>query len=292
MTKTIALPTGEAVPALGLGTWKMGESTSARKQEIAAIRFAIDCGYRLFDTAEMYGEGGAETILGKALAEAMRAHAVAREDVIIVSKVYPHHADTKGVIAACERSRQRLGLDAIDVYLLHWRGAVPLAETVDAFEAIKASGAIRYWGVSNFDVDDLRELEALDTARALSRRRPACATNQVYYALDERGPEFSLVAYQRSLHMPTMAYCPLGRGALAKDKTLAKLGAARGASAAQIALAWVVRHPDVIAIPKAVDHAHLSENIAAADIVLSEAELGQIGAAFPPPSKKTPLAMT
>ncbi|MGI9025347.1 MAG: aldo/keto reductase [Burkholderiaceae bacterium] len=292
MTKTIALPTGEAVPALGLGTWKMGESTSARKQEIAAIRFAIDCGYRLFDTAEMYGEGGAETILGKALAEAMRANAVTREDVIVVSKVYPHHADTKGVIAACERSRQRLGLDAIDVYLLHWRGAVPLAETVDAFEAIKASGAIRYWGVSNFDVDDLRELEALDTARALSRRRPACATNQVYYALDERGPEFSLVAYQRSLHMPTMAYCPLGRGALAKDKTLAKLGAARGASAAQIALAWVVRHPDVIAIPKAVDHAHLSENIAAADIVLSEAELGQIDAAFPPPSKKTPLAMT
>ena len=287
MTKTVMLPTGEQVPALGLGTWMMGESAAASAAEIAAIRFAIEAGYRLFDTAEMYGEGGAETVVGKALADALRSNAVAREDVIVVSKVYPHHADIADAIAACDRSRKRLGLDSIDLYLLHWRGSVPLARTVDAFEQLKANGAIRHWGVSNFDVDDLRELEAVDTAR----RRPACATNQIYYALDERGAEFSLLAYQRTLHMPTMAYCPLGRGALAKDKMLARVAEARGATAAQIALAWVMRHPDVIAIPKAVGHKHLSENIAAAELVLSEDELAAIDAAFPPPSKKVPLAM-
>lgn len=285
--KTVALPTGEAVSALGLGTWMMGESASARDKEIAAIRFAIDQGYRLFDTAEMYGEGGAETVLGKALASAMRSNAIKREDLIVVSKVYPHRANTRGVFAACAKSRQRLGLDTIDIYLLHWRGFAPLEETVDAFEAMKANGAIRHWGVSNFDVDDLRELEAIETVR----HRPACATNQIYYALDERGAEFSLFACQRSLHMPTMAYCPLGRGALAKNKTLASLAEARGVTAAQIALAWVLRHPDVIAIPKAVDHKHLAENIAAADIALSETELAKIDAAFKPPSKKEPLAM-
>ena len=292
MTKTVVLPTGEAVPALGLGTWMMGESASAREVEIAAIRFAIECGYRLFDTAEMYGDGGAETVLGKALADAMRANAIRREDVMIVSKVYPHHADATGVPTACEKSRKRLGLDTIDVYLLHWRGSVPLAETVDAFEALKASGAIRHWGVSNFDADDLCELEAIDTVRAVSKSGPACATNQICYALDERGAEFSLFAYQRTLHLPTMAYCPLGRGALAKNKTLASLAETRGVTAAQIALAWVMRFPDVIAIPKAVDHAHLSQNIAAADITLTEAELVEIDAAFKPPSKKAPLAMT
>lgn len=292
MMKTVALPTGEAVPALGLGTWEMGETDSACEAEIAAIRFAIDRGYRLFDTAEMYGEGGAETVLGKALAGAMRANDVKREDVIVVSKVYPHHADLQGVAAACERSKKRLGLDTIDLYLLHWRGSVPLAETVDAFEGLKTKGAIRHWGVSNFDIDDLRELEAVDTPRLLAKSgKPQCATNQVYYALDERGPEFSLLAYQRTLRMPTMAYCPLGRGALAKNKTLTRLAEARGATAAQIALAWVVRHPDVIAIPKAVDHAHLSENIAAADITLTETELAAIDAAFKPPSRKTALAM-
>ena len=291
MTKTIALPTGEAVPALGLGTWMMGESASARAREIAAIRFAIDHGYRLFDTAEMYGEGGAETVLGTALADAMRVHAIRREDVIVVSKIYPHHADIKGALAACERSRKRLGIDTIDVYLLHWRGSVPLEETVDAFEALKANSAIRHWGVSNFDVADLRELEAIDTVHALSRSGPACATNQIYYAIDERGAEFSLLPYQRTLRLPTMAYCPLGRGALAKNQTLASLAEMRGVTAAQVALAWVMRHPDVIAIPKAVDHEHLSENIAAADITLTEAELVAIDAAFKPPSKKEPLAM-
>ena len=292
MMKAVTLPSGEAVPALGLGTWQMGEADSARDSEIAAIRFAIDRGYRLFDTAEMYGEGGAESVLGKGLADAIRTNAVKREEVIVVSKVYPHHADRKGVAAACERSRKRLRLDTIDIYLLHWRGSVPLAETVDAFEGLKAKGAIRQWGVSNFDVDDLRELEASATPDLFAKHgKPQCATNQVYYALDERGPEFSLFANQRSLRMPTMAYCPLGRGTLAKNKPLARLAQARDLTAAQIALAWVVRHPDVIAIPKAVDHAHLSENIAAADITLTDAELAAIDAAFAPPSRKTALAM-
>lgn len=281
--KFVALPTGEAVPALGLGTWRMGEAASARTKEIAAIRFAIDQGYRLFDTAEMYGEGGAETVLGKALADAMRENAVAREDIVVVSKVYPYHADAKNMAAACDRSRKRLGLDTIDVYLLHWRGTVALEETVDAFEAIKAHGAIRHWGVSNFDVDDLRELAVGGSS--------ACATNQIYYALDQRGAEYSLFDCQRALRMPAMAYCPLGRGALAKDKALVRLARARGVTAAQVALAWVMRHPDVIAIPKAVDREHLSENIAAVDLVLSADELARMDAAFTPPSRKEPLAM-
>ena len=235
----------------------------------------------------MYGDGGAEAVLGRAIADALRANAVAREELVIVSKVYPHHADRKGVIAACERSRKRLGLDTIDVYLLHWRGNVPLAETVDAFEALRGDGAIRHWGVSNFDLDDLLELAAVDTPR----RKPSCVTNQIYYALDARGAEFDLLAYQRTVRMPTMAYCPLGRGALAKDPALQAIADARGATAAQIALAWVLRHPDVIAIPKAVSHAHLDDNFAALDIELTPDELAQIDARFPPPLAKTPLAM-
>ena len=291
-TKTVALPTGERVPALGLGTWQMGEAASRRDAEIAAIRHAIDAGYRLFDTAEMYGEGGAETVLGRALADAIRAGAVRREEVFVVSKVYPHNADRAGVPAACDRSRERLGLDAIDLYLLHWRGAVPLAETVDAFEALKARGAIREWGVSNFDLDDLRELESIAQPKLTARPdKLHCATNQVYYALDQRGIEFSLLTYQRTLHMPTMAYCPLGRGDLATDPTLQELATARGVTAAQLALAWVIRGGDVIAIPKAVDLAHLDENIAAAAIELTDAELKTIDGAFAPPDRKEPLAM-
>lgn len=292
MATIVGLTSGENVAALGLGTWRMGEQDSARKAEVAAIRFAIDCGYRLFDTAEMYGDGGAETVLGQALAESIRAGAVAREDVFVVSKVYPHHADRKAVPVACAASRERLGLDVIDLYLLHWRGAVPLAETVDAFETLKAAGAIRSWGVSNFDVDDLRELETLDGRRLLAKSSaPQCAVNQIYYACDERGAEFSLMPYQRTLHMPTMAYCPLGRGSLAAEPALVEIAAARGVTAAQVALAWTTRLPDVIAIPKAVDHGHLADNFAATGIELTAEELATIDAAFPPPSRKRPLAM-
>jgi diketogulonate reductase-like aldo/keto reductase len=292
MTKTVALPTGERVPALGLGTWQMGESAATRAAETGAIRHAIDLGYRLFDTAEMYGDGGAETVLGRALADAVKTNAVKREDVIVVTKVYPHNANRRGVAAACERSRKRLGLDVVDVYLLHWRGAVPIAETVDAFEAEKAKGTIREWGVSNFDVDDLVELEGIAQPTLTAKSgKLHCATNQVYYALDERGAEFSLTTYQRTLHMPLMAYCPLGRGSLARDPTLTELASTRGATAAQLALAWTLRSGNVIAIPKAADRRHLEDNFAAGAIDLTDAEIARIDVAFPPPRIKTPLAM-
>jgi diketogulonate reductase-like aldo/keto reductase len=292
MSKTASLPTGERIPALGLGTWKMGESAAMRAREIAAIRTAIDLGYRLFDTAEMYGEGGAETALGRAIADALQAGVVTREDLFIVSKVYPHNADRRGVPAACDRSRKRLGLDVVDLYLLHWRGAVPLAETVDAFEALKAGGAIREWGVSNFDLDDLIELEGIAHPTLMAKPgKLHCATNQICYALDERGAEFSLMTYQRTLHMPTMAYCPLGQGRLATDPTLQEIAAARGTTAAQIALAWVLRHDDVIAIPKAVNSTHLAENFGALDVTLTDEDLTALDAAFPPPMEKTALAM-
>ena len=290
--KQVKLASGDLVPALGLGTWRMGESSSKSSAEVGAIRHAIDLGYRLFDTAEMYGDGGAETVLGKALADAVRSGAVAREEVFVVSKVLPQNADRKGVPAASDRSRKRLGLDTIDLYLLHWRGAVPVAETVDAFEALKANGAIREWGVSNFDLDDLLELEGIDRPTLTARAgKLHCATNQVCYALDERGAEFSLMPYQQTLHMPTMAYCPLGQGALATQEALKAVGRARGATAAQIALAWTMRRGDVIAIPKAVDRAHLQDNFDAAAIELTDDALKAIDAAFPPPTRKGPLAM-
>ena len=288
--KQIELASGVTIPALGLGTWRMGESSSTTAassvREIGAIRHAIELGYRLFDTAEMYGEGGAESVLGRALADALRSGAVAREEIFVVSKVYPHNANRKGVQAACDRSRRRLGLDTLDVYLLHWRGAVPIAETVEAFDALAASGAIRAWGVSNFDVDDLIEIEHLAPTG-----RSRCATNQVYYALDERGAEFGLMPYQRTVRMPTMAYCPLGQGALATNAALRAIGDPRGASAAQVALAWTMRQGDVVAIPKAVDLGHLSDNFAAAAIELTGDELKAIDGAFPPPVRKKSLAM-
>lgn len=287
MDKTVSLPDGEKVPALGLGTWRLGESPTTHDAEVAAVRHALELGYRLFDTAEMYGEGGAETVLGQALREA----AVPRDAVFVVSKVYPHHADRDGMPAACDRSRQRLGLDTIDLYLLHWRGRVPLAETVEAFETLRARGAIRHWGVSNFDLDDLRELDDVDPSLTAKANRPKVMTNQIQYALDERGAEFSLLAYQKTLKMPTMAYCPLGQGGLAAHPALSSIAAARGATAAQVALAWVLREGDVIAIPKAANAAHLADNLAAASIALTPEELAALDAAFPPPTRKKPLAM-
>ncbi|MEO7338965.1 MAG: aldo/keto reductase, partial [Caldimonas sp.] len=181
--RTVSLANGLTLPALGLGTWKMGEQRGRREAEVAAVRLAVDIGYRVIDTAEMYGEGGAEEVVGQALAEAQRTGAIDRGQVFVVSKVYPQNASHKGVLAACERSRRRLGLDVIDLYLLHWRGAVPLAATVAGFEQLIEQGQIRHWGVSNFDVDDMDELMSVPGGSA-------CATNQVYYALSERGPQF------------------------------------------------------------------------------------------------------
>ena len=285
----VQLPDGSSLPALGLGTWRMGESRSRRRAEVGAVRDAIGLGYRLYDTAEMYGDGGAEEVLGEAVAAALCEGAVAREALCIVSKVYPHNASRHGTIAACERSLRRLQLDHIDLYLLHWRGAHPLRDTVAAMRALVSAGKIRHWGVSNFDVDDLQELAEVDSAA--DPAASGCATNQVYYSLGERGPEFALLPSMRQHRMPLMAYSPIDQGRIALDPVLASIAAARGITAAQLALAWVCSQPGVIAIPKAVDPQHLRDNRAAADLQLSAEERLQIDRHFAPPQAKTPLAM-
>lgn len=275
--KTVALPDGERIPALGIGTWRMGESRRSRDAELAAIRHALDHGARLVDTAEMYGEGGAEEIVG----EALEGH---RDDVFVVSKVYPHNAGRREAVAACERSLKRLRTDRIDLYLLHWRGGVPLAQTVEAFERLRDAGKIRHWGVSNFDVDDMRELARVDPDAR-------CAANQVYYSASRRGIEFDLLPWLRDHAVPLMAYCPLDEGALAHDATFERIGARHGASAAQAALAWLLSRPGVVAIPKAVTPAHVQANLAAADIELDDSDLAEVDAAFPPPVDREPLTI-
>ena len=280
----LALPSGTAVPTLGLGTWRMGESSASRRAEVAAIRLAIDLGYRLFDTAEMYGEGGAEEVLGQAIAEALRAGDVRREELFIVSKVYPHNASYTGTGTACERSLQRLGLDHVDLYLLHWPGSHPLHDTVEAFGRLQAQGRIREWGVSNFDAAGMAALWRLDGGAA-------CATNQVYYALSERGVEFELLPRLRERQLPLMAYCPLAQGELAAHPGLQSLAEPLGVTPTQLALAWMLHQPGVIAIPKAVREAHLRENLAAADLKLGAADLAALDRLFPPPQRKTSLAM-
>ena len=281
----LPLPRGAtplSLPVLGLGTWRFGESRSARAAEIASVRTALDLGYRLIDTAEMYGEGGAEEVVGAALDDAIRAGDVRRDEVVVVSKVYPHNASRAGTRAACDRSRQRLGLDHIDVYLLHWRGQYPLVETVDAMQALAAAGYIRRWGVSNFDVADMEELAAISQD---------CALNQVWYSLGERDPEFALQPWLRAHGLPVMAYSPIDQGRAASDPVLDEIAASRGLTAVQVALAALLAQPGVTAIPKATGATHLRENLAAADIVLSDAERQAIDRQFPPPVRKAPLAM-
>ena len=287
--RTLSFPqgagNGNERARLGLGTWRMGEAAGRRQAEVAAVREAIALGYRLIDTAEMYGEGGAETVVGQAVAEALRASEVRRDELFIVSKVYPHNASRRGTPEACERSLKRLGLDAIDLYLLHWRGSHPLAETVDALQALVARGRIARWGVSNFDTDDMEELAPL------GQGGPACAANQVYLSLGERGPEFSLLPWQRERGMPLMAYSPIDQGALADDEGLGELAADLGVSAAQLALAAVIARPGVAAIPKAVGSAHLKQNFAAASLTLDAGVLEKLDRLHPPPKRKTALAM-
>jgi diketogulonate reductase-like aldo/keto reductase len=281
----LPLPRGAtplALPVLGLGTWRFGESRATRAAEIASVRTALELGYRLIDTAEMYGEGGAEEVVGAALADAIRAGDVRRDEVVVVSKVYPHNASRAGTLAACDRSRRRLGLDRIDVYLLHWRGQYPLAETVEALQGLATAGQIARWGVSNFDVDDMEELAAISDD---------CALNQVWYSLGERDPEFALLPWLRERGMPLMAYSPVDQGRAARDPLLREIGAARGLTAVQVALAALLAEPGVLAIPKATGAAHLRENLAAADVVLSADELQAIERRFPRPARKAPLAM-
>ena len=247
----VLLPNGRRVPGLGLGTWRLGETPATRRDDVKALRQALDLGYRLIDTAEMYGDGGAERVLGDALATAVADGTVRREDVFVVTKVLPSNASRKGTVAACERSLKRLRMDYIDLYLLHWRGGHPLDATIAAFQSLRDRGLIRAWGVSNFDAADLDELWAVDDGTQ-------CVVNQVYYSATERGIEFDLLPAQRHRGTATMAYCPIDQGALAADATFAAIGKRHGVSAAQAALAWVLRQPDVIAIPKASREQHLA----------------------------------
>lgn len=284
---SVTLPDATALPALGLGTWRMGESpatSAARAAEVAAVRLALDLGYRLIDTAEMYGEGGAEQVVGAALSQWI-AQGGRRDEVFVVSKVYPHNASRRGTLAACERSLARLGLDRIDLYLLHWRGQHPLRDTVAAMEELVAQGRIRHWGVSNFDVDDMAELWRVP-------RGDRCAANQIYYSATTRGVEFDLLPWQRARNVAAMAYCPIDQGRLARDAAMQAVGVRHGVSAAQAALAWVLRQPDMIAIPKALREAHLRDNLAAASLRLDADDLAAIDRAHPPPARKRPLAMS
>jgi diketogulonate reductase-like aldo/keto reductase len=273
----VRLADGTELPALGMGTWHMGEAMRRRPREIAALRAGIACGMALVDTAEMYANGGAEEVVGEALAGQ-------RNGVFIVSKVYPHNAGAKSALLACERSLKRLRTDRLDLYLLHWRGRIPLAETVDAFERLRRDGKIARWGVSNFDAHDIEELLAIPAGAR-------CAVNQVLYHLGERGIEWSLAPRCRAHGIAVMAYSPVGEGTLLKRADLRRIAHSIGATPAQLALAWLIRRHDVIAIPQTSNVAHVAENRAATDIALSEATLAEIDAAFPPPRRATRLAV-
>jgi diketogulonate reductase-like aldo/keto reductase len=270
------LPDGTEVPALGQGTWRMGERGADRRAEATALRLGLDLGMTLVDTAEMYAEGGAEEVVAEAIAGR-------RDEVFLVSKVYPHNASGRKLQAACERSLRRLRVETIDLYLLHWRGSTPLADTVEGFERMRASGKIRRWGVSNLDVDDLEELGG-----ALAD----CAVDQVLYNLENRGIEYDLLPFCRNRGMPVMAYSPVGQGgALLRHPALRAVAERHGATPAQVALAWTLRAPGVISIPKASDPEHVRENAAARDLQLAEADLSELDAAFRPPERKRGLAM-
>jgi diketogulonate reductase-like aldo/keto reductase len=275
--RTVTLPNGDRVPALGLGTWHMGEKRGMHAQEAAALRAGLDLGLTLIDTAEMYGEGGAEKVVAEAVAGR-------RNQVFIVSKVYPHNASRAGAIAACERSLKRLATDRIDLYLLHWRGSVPLSETVAAFEALKKDGKIRAWGVSNFDVDDMAELARVPAGAN-------CATNQVLYHLGERGIEWKLLPDCQKQNISVMAYSPLGQGSILRKPVLADVARKHQATPAAIALAWVLRHDHVIAIPKSASIERTAENARAATIRLDKDDLAALDKAFPIPRAPSPLAM-
>ena len=293
--RTVALPDGKRVPALGQGTWRMGENKNAHADEVAALRLGIDLGMTLIDTAEMYGEGGAEKVVADAIADL-------RDRVFVVTKAYPYNASRTKLPKACERSLKRLRIDAVDLSLLHWRGGVPLAETVDAFEQLRSVGKIRRWGVSNFDLADMEELLDIEDGSA-------CAANQVLYNLENRGIEFDLLPLlqtpnlksasgriRRGEHqtspIPIMAYSPVGHGrGLLNNATLKQIAKHHDTTAAQVAIAWVLRQPGVIAIPKAADQQHVRQNAQSLEIELTKGDLAEIDRAFPPPKSKEPLPM-
>ncbi|MEW1925821.1 aldo/keto reductase [Streptomyces sp. NPDC088360] len=270
--RTVTFPNGVSVPALGQGTWRMGDDPSRRAEELASLRRGLDLGMTLIDTAEMYGSGASEELVG----EAVRGH---RDEVFLVSKVLPSNADARGTVDACHASLRRLGTDRIDLYLLHWRGGVPLAETVEALEGLVSRGSIGAWGVSNLDVDDLADLP----------RDALPQTDQVLYNLTRRGPEYDLFPWCRERSVPVMAYSPLEQGRLLGHQALEAVASAHGSTPLQVALAWVLRHDDVIAIPKASTAAHVEQNHAALDLRLTDEDLKALDAAFPAPVGKEPL---
>jgi diketogulonate reductase-like aldo/keto reductase len=273
----VKLKSGAKVPVFGLGTWRMGERASDRAGEVKALKFGLDRGLTLIDTAEMYGEGGAEEVIAEAIAGR-------RDGLFLVSKVYPHNASRKGAIAACERSLKRLRTDRLDLYLLHWRGSYPLAETVEAFEKLEAQGKIRAWGVSNFDVDDMAELARVSGGGN-------CASNQVLYHLEARGVEWALLDESRKDNVMVMAYSPLGQARLLGKTALRTIADKHAVTPAAIALAWVLRQPGVVAIPKSSRPEHLRANLKALDVRLDATDLAALDAAFPPPKRRGPLQM-
>jgi diketogulonate reductase-like aldo/keto reductase len=273
----VTLRNGERVPALGQGTWHMGEDRRRAAEEEAALRLGIELGMTLIDTAEMYGSGGAEEVIARA-AEGMR------DRLFIVSKVYPHNGSRAGVVAACERSLKRLATDRIDLYLLHWRGSIPLAETLEGFQRLERDGKIRHHGVSNFDRGDMEEWVAL-------RGGETVAADQVLYNLSRRGPEWDLVPWCREHGVAVMAYTPLGQGSMLGNRGLAEIARRRDTTPAQIALAWLLRQEGTIVIPKASRAEHVRENRGALDIELTEDDLAALDRAFPPPKGRSSLGM-
>ncbi|HEX4207158.1 MAG TPA: aldo/keto reductase [Ktedonobacteraceae bacterium] len=275
--RSIRLPSGEAIPVLGQGTWGMAEDARRQKDEIAALRLGLDLGMTLIDTAEMYADGAAEELVGKAILGR-------RDKVFLVSKVLPSNATRRGTIAACERSLQRLRTDQLDLYLLHWRGSIPLEETLDAFATLVQAGKIRYWGVSNFNVSDLEELVSLPGGAAV-------ATDQVLYNLTRRGIEYDLLPWCRKHNLPIMAYSPIEQGRLLSNSVIRDVASRHNATPSEVALAWVLRQENLNAIPRARTRAHVQENRAALNLRLTEQDLAMLDREFPPLTRPQPLEM-
>ena len=276
LMRSCKLPSGAEMPIFGLGTWRMGESGRRRAQELDAVKYALDLGYPMIDTAEMYGDGGAEEIVGEALAGRS-----ARP--FLVSKVYPHNATRSGTVAACERSLKRLGVERIDLYLLHWRGGARIEETFEAFHRLRTAGKIGDFGVSNFDADDMQDAAGLD--------KGLTASNQVLYCLSRRGPEFDLLPWMRKRSIPLMAYSPLDQGGLLGKAALKKLASEAGCTPAQLAIAWVLAQPGTVTIPKSSTRERVKENLGAVEVTLTPRILAELDRAFPPPKGKQALEM-
>ena len=274
--RSCSLPSGASMPVFGIGTWRMGENGRRRAQELDAVRHALDLGYPLIDTAEMYGEGVAEEVVGEALAGRSQRP-------FIVSKVYPHNATRRGTVAACDRSLKRMGIERIDLYLLHWRGGTRLSETFEAFHHLRNAGKIADFGVSNFDLGDMEEAARLD--------KGLTASNQVLYCLSRRGPEFDLLPWMRRRSMPLMAYSPLDQGRLLGTAALKKVAAELRCTPAQLAIAWLLTQPGVVTIPKSASRERVKENLGALDVTLTPEVLAELDRAFPPPKSKQSLEM-